>query len=205
MSPNYVRRYVAEHGLTAPQRTVAQCLLARARRVLRDAAPAVRGHARVADARRLPYGPTSVELILTSPPYFSVHRYARDNWLRLWFLGYSDYRTIQRRLLQTSDVNRYRAQMRLAFTEMKRLLVPGGRALVFVGDVTLRRRHGRKTVKTAHLLAKDAAGVGLTCDGIVQDTIPRKYKVAGYMALKGGISTERLLILRKPSRRQETR
>lgn len=198
MSPGYVARYVAEHGLTAPRRAVAQCLLNRARLVLQDGGPPVRGFARLQDARTFPLRTHSVNLILTSPPYFSVHRYARDNWLRLWFLGYEDYRTVQRSLIQTSDVTLYRRHMRKALARMYAILVPKGHVLLLVGDVRLRRRGGRqKLIPTAQLLAQDARAEGFHCEGILSDSIPHARKVAGYMAAEGGITTERLLVLRR--------
>jgi len=198
MSPRYVRRYVAEHRLEASYRSVGQCLLNRAKSVLQDGSPAVRGRARLADARRLPYADCSADLILTSPPYFSVHRYARDNWLRLWFLGYPDYRVVQRRLIQTAHVGRYRSEMAAALAEMSRVLKPGKLCLMLVGDVRV-GSHSRdsKPVNTSALLAEEAAPLGFRCEAVLRDEIPQKYKVAGYLATEGGISTERLLILRR--------
>ena len=199
MSPNYVRKYVAANDLRAPERDVAQCLLARAKWVLRDGSVPAKGRAMQQDARHLRLASNSVHLLVTSPPYFSVHRYARDNWIRLWFLGHEDYRGVQKTLIQTSDVAKYRTELRQAFAEMRRVLIPGRHALVLVGDVTLRARGDKaRRIKTAELLSADAAAAGLECRGILQDRIPRQYKVAGYMSRSGGIATERLLVLRKP-------
>lgn len=199
MSPAYVRRYAAEHGLRPPLRNVSQSLVHRARSVLRDGPPPARGTARLADARDRCMPDASVDLILTSPPYFSVHRYARDNWLRLWFLGFIDYRVVQRALVQTANVARYRHHMSLALARMRAALRPRGRLLLLVGDVTLRRRDPRKchVVRTAELLATDARSLGFKCEGVFSDTIPQAFKVAGYLAPHGGIATERLVILRR--------
>lgn len=203
MSPGYVTRYVAEHGLEAPSRNVAQCILDRAQWVLRDDPPAVRGDARRQDARRLRFDTNSTQLVLTSPPYFGVHRYARDNWIRLWFLGVEDYRTVQQQMIQTFDVAKYRGEMSSSMEHVRRVLVPGGYCLILVGDVRQRRRGKRdKWLKTAHLLAEDAQALGFRCEGILRDKIPDKYKVAGYMADEGGIKVERLVILRKPTGRK---
>lgn len=197
MSPGYVKRYVHEHGLQAPLRNVGQCLLHRAKLVLEDGPPPAKGSARVADARTLSLTQGPAHLILTSPPYFSVHRYARDNWLRLWFLGFPDYRDVQRTMIQTSDVHRYREHMKKSLRQMHQALRPKGRALILVGDVTLRAKSGPTIIKTANLLAADALDVGFKCEAILSDAIPHALKVAGYMAANGGISTERLIVLRR--------
>ena len=41
--------------------------------------------------------PRSIDAIITSPPYMNALDYARDNRLRLWFLGIEDFRAIKRR------------------------------------------------------------------------------------------------------------
>ena len=47
------------------------------------------------NARSLPFEDESVDLVLTSPPYYDALDYARDNRLRLWFLGLRDWRVAQ--------------------------------------------------------------------------------------------------------------
>jgi len=197
MSPTYVRSYVAKHGLIASYRNVADCLLRRVKEVMADGAAPVRGRAYRSDARQLSIKDGVADLILTSPPYFSVHRYARDNWLRLWFLGFEDYREVQQELIQTAEVERYRTEMKAAFREMHRVLRPRGRALVLVGDVTLpTAKTPKRVIRTANLLAQDAENCGFRCEAILEDQIPQRFKVVGYMAPDGGIRTERLLVLK---------
>ena len=198
MSPKYVRRYVKDHRLRAEYRNVGQCLLRRARDVLADGPVPIRGRVWEADATDLPMPDGIADLVITSPPYFSVHRYARENWLRLWFLGYEDYREIQRRLIQTADVGRYRRAMQLAFLEMHRVLKDGARAIILVGDVPHRRKNREvQMLPTATFLAEEAENIGFRPEAILIDKIPQSFKVVGYMAPEAGISTERLLILSK--------
>jgi len=41
------------------------------------------------------YAPVeSIDAVITSPPYMDALDYARDNRLRLWFLGINDYKQI---------------------------------------------------------------------------------------------------------------
>lgn len=74
----------------------------------------------------------TVDLVVTSPPFLAVVDYAADNWLRCWFLGFdaaSVKLTIHRRPLE------WQAAMTRAFTELHRLLRPGGHVAFEVGEV----------------------------------------------------------------------
>lgn len=197
MSPAYVRSYTKEHHLRAEYRNVGQSLLLRAQSVLADGPVPLKGKACLASADSLPFRDGQLDLVLTSPPYLSVHRYARDNWLRLWFLGYNDYHVVQRLLFQTSDLETYRTIMNAALCEIARVLKPAGRALILVGDVTLRRRNSESLIRVADIFAEEGQKIGLKCEAILEDAIPSRLKVVGYNASKGGINTERLVVLRK--------
>ena len=73
------------------------------------------------DARKLsPLKGGSVDLIVTSPPFLDKVNYPLDNWLRAWFLGLECWTDFM------GDVMR----------EMGRLLAPGGRAVIEVGEVS---------------------------------------------------------------------
>jgi DNA modification methylase len=91
----------------------------------------------VGDARdiaSLPDG--SVHLVVTSPPYWTLKKYnERDGQLG-----------------HVRDYEAFLDQLDLIWTEVYRLLVPGGRLICVVGDVCLSRRNngGRHTVVPLH-------------------------------------------------------
>jgi site-specific DNA-methyltransferase (adenine-specific) len=90
-----------------------------------------------ADARSLSFLPdSSVHLVLTSPPYWTLKRYNE-----------SDYQ-----LGHVHDYENFLAQLEKVWREVFRLLVPGGRLVCVVGDVCLSRRknEGRHTVVPLH-------------------------------------------------------
>ena len=58
--------------------------------------------------------------------------YARDNRLRLWFLGVEDYRQISAKELRL--VSRFREQMFAALSAMASALRPYGRCVLVLGD-----------------------------------------------------------------------
>ena len=86
------------------------------------------------DMSMLPDG--SVHLVLTSPPYWTL----------------KEYRDMPGQLGHVEDYEIFLGQLDQAWQHALRVLVPGGRLIVVVGDVCLsrRRNHGRHTVIPLH-------------------------------------------------------
>lgn len=194
MSPGYVRRYSRTHRLMKPRREVLDCLVEKCRRVLSDGLPAERGKATMRDALSLPLDNDSVHLIVTSPPYFNMQTYAWDNWLRLWFLGYS-FREVRSRLFQSQSEEKFTDFMRGALEEMFRVLKNGAHCFVILGKV---RINGRQ-IDMAEMLAPEARDVGFQVIRIIRDDIPKSSKYLMYIGAKQGVNSERILELRKPN------
>jgi DNA methylase. len=140
----------------------------------------------------LPLGDNSVDLIVTSPPYFSMQTYAWDNWLRLWFLGH-DYREVAKRLFHTSSVPRFLGFMEEALGEMHRVLRSGGHCVLVLGIVRLKG----VLVDMAQLLLPVAEKVGFEPVRIVYDEIPKERKYLMYLERTQGVKREVVLELRK--------
>ena len=98
--------------------------------------PTTRHRLVLGDARRmLGLDDESVALVVTSPPYWTLKKYP-DHPAQLGDLG--DYELFQKELARVWD-------------ECYRVVLPGGRLCVNVGDVTLsRRKHGRHRVVPLH-------------------------------------------------------
>jgi DNA modification methylase len=89
------------------------------------------------DARELDFlQPSSVHLVLTSPPYWTLKEYRRSDGQ----LGFVD------------DYDEFLAQLDKVWEHCYRALAPGGRLIVVVGDVCLSRRknEGRHMVVPLH-------------------------------------------------------
>jgi DNA modification methylase len=88
------------------------------------------------DARHMNLLPNSVQLVLTSPPYWNLKRYADVNGQ----LGHYE------------DYEGFLAELDLVWHRCYGALVPGGRLICVVGDVCLSRRknQGRHTVVPLH-------------------------------------------------------
>ena len=88
------------------------------------------------DARDLSFIESeSVHLVVTSPPYWNLKRYNEN----------------PNQLGHINDFQDFLAQLKKVWTEVFRILVPGGRLVCVVGDVCVARRHfGRHLVFPLH-------------------------------------------------------
>ena len=89
------------------------------------------------DARDLSFIPdSSIHLVVTSPPYWSLKRYNES----------------EGQMGHIEDYEQFLAELHRVWSEVLRVLVPGGRLVCVVGDVCLSRRenNGRHTVVPLH-------------------------------------------------------
>jgi len=115
------------------------------------------------NAMNLPIEDETVDAIISSPPYFGALDYARDNRLRLWFLGCEDWKDLDASL--TANRKAYLPQMKVCLQEIYRVLRSESYCVLVLGDV---ERNG-KIRRTAEILAELA--VDATCGGFVVETI----------------------------------
>ena len=89
-----------------------------------------------ADARYMDFIPdNSIQLVVTSPPYWNLKEYERGN----------------RQLGIIEDYDVFINELAKVWRECFRILVPGGRIVCVVGDVCLsRRKYGRHVVMPLH-------------------------------------------------------
>jgi hypothetical protein len=121
------------------------------------------------DARSLPFRDNSVDFILTSPPYYGALSYARDNRLRLWFLGERNWKELDKRL--TSRIGLYEEQMGDCLEEMYRILKPGKYCVLIVGEV-VNNGKTRDTGQVLCRLAQDVTQKSFLINCVVEDPIP---------------------------------
>jgi hypothetical protein len=147
------------------------------------------------NASSLPYPDNSADLILTSPPYYDALDYARDNRLRLWFLGQKDWKELDRRLTKSNRM--YEDQMGQCIKEMHRVLKPGKKCILVVGEV---QRNGRTSDTGSVLgqLAREVTSGGFGLDCVVEDPIPDARR-----SRRGTKTTrvEKILVLVRTSKR----
>lgn len=198
MAPNYVMNYKRIHGLRAPKRDVLDFIERRISQLGSLPSSFCKGKAWRSDATKvssMPSVETPVRLIFTSPPYLSVMKYGKLNWLRLWLLGYEP-KEVDSRLFASESLERYLAFMTAAISKMAAILALNGRACLVIGDVT---RKG-ETIKLAEAVAETCVhGSGLRVDALIEDELPFAHKVSRIWKDRRGqaTKTDRILILSK--------
>jgi hypothetical protein len=143
------------------------------------------------NSMNLPMSDGTVDAIISSPPYFGALDYARDNRLRLWFLGCEDWKELDASLTANNKV--YLPQMSISLKEMFRVLKPRSHCILVLGDV----EGDDKTRLTAEILADLAVKVTqgqFDVETILDDRIPDERRSR---RRTGTTKFERILVMRK--------
>ncbi|MCR9143112.1 MAG: site-specific DNA-methyltransferase [bacterium] len=97
-------------------------------------AAAAKNRYTMSDARKLKgLRANTVDLVVTSPPFLDKVNYVADNWMRSWFLGYD----AEPELTMTPDVGEWVEFMAGVMRDLGRVLKPGARAVIEVGEVAV--------------------------------------------------------------------
>lgn len=212
MAPAYVARFAAEHGLKRPVRDVKSCLIKKVSRCLSVPLPKpvlfdVRRGSALHCSTVFPELIGKVNLILTSPPYLNAQTYAKDNWLRLWLLGY-DYKSLRQDYIETGSVQNYRDYMVSVFKELYLMLKSGGRLICIAGDVRLKNGKGTSgdngsIFATGTFLAKlcRSKEIGLKVEKYEKHRVPSIYRYFHSLSGSNGHSkrdlVERVFVAQK--------
>lgn len=198
MAPNYVANYSLKHGLEKPLRDLKDCLIKRSLKLQQDGYLENSGKAILGTAMDLPKNLyNKVDLIITSPPYFTAQTYAWDNWLREWFLGF-DFKIVRKQILHTAVEDKYRSAMSAHLQQAYQVLKTGHRAFYVVGDVIKKSKKGNYKIITAEIIAQEAENIGFVPELIINDDIPstRCYNHA-FLKEDQGLKLDRIVCLYK--------
>ncbi len=127
---NIKRRQIPDYRAVLPR------ILKKTASALRDGYPGIaegaasRNKLALADARDLYYVPTGgVDTVITTPPAPGTKSIARDQWLKLWFLG-ENVQSVADRLFLDKRMSVWKDFMNESLLEMARVVRPGGRAIM---------------------------------------------------------------------------
>ncbi len=187
-------------GQTPPYREIRPRILRKTRALLRDLDAPTRatlekmsGGARLwtQDAAHTPEIPSSsVSLVVTSPPFLDVVNYAQDNWLRLWFCGI-DPASIP--LTMTPDLDSWMQKMTDTFSELRRVLRPGGHIAFEVGEI----RGGALPLEEAVVASAERASLRPRLVMINRQQFTKTAQVWGVDNGRKGTNTNRIVVIRK--------
>lgn len=129
------RKINAKREQTPPRRSVPAIILKKTRTLLKDGTmtPHPAGAWSTAKADETSSIETgSAKLVVTSPPFLDIVQYAADNWLRCWFVGV-DAKAVP--IAMYRKVEDWTNFIRSTFTELERIVQPGGHVAFEVGEV----------------------------------------------------------------------
>ena len=195
------RKINADRHQVPPRRSVPKLILAKSRSLLSDCDEETRRLlGNMCERYQLLTGPASstpaiesstVDLVVTSPPFLDVVNYAGDNWLRCWFCGI-DPAEIE--LTIRKKIEDWRSAMAQVFVELARVLKPGGHVAFEVGEV----RGGRVRLEEHVIPCGIHAGLDPVLVLINSQEFTKTAACWGVDNNRKGTNTNRIVLFRKP-------
>lgn len=180
--PSYAVKFWKERGMRPISVDVLQIIRTRAERYLSEPAPEVDGLVRLADSREAETfkDTPKARWIVTSPPYYGMRTYLPDQWLRLWFLGGSDYVEYRQPAtqLQHSGAETFSAAIARVWRNMAERAVPGARLVIRFGGI--HDRHAEPLTVLRDSLA--ASGWAIVTKKPVPEANPARRQVGHFQA-----------------------
>ena len=191
----------ADRDQTPSRRSVPTLIVAKSRSLLRDYDESTRLRLdSVAGRHRLLTAPaattphiesSTVNLVVTSPPFLDVVNYAGDNWLRCWFCGVNPADV---KLTIVKKIEDWRDAMTSVFIELNRVLAPGGHVAFEVGEV----RGGRVRLEEHVIPCGVHAGLEPVLVVINAQEFTKTAACWGVDNNLKGTNTNRIVLFRKP-------
>ena len=131
---------------------------------------------------------STIDLIVTSPPFLDVVDYRQDNWLRAWF---ADIPIADVHLDSHSTTDKWTRWIRRSLLEFARVLRTGGTLVFEVGEV----RKGR--VQLEHHVADAMAGLPFDVREVViiQQAFTKTSHTWGITNNTAGTNTNRIIVM----------
>ena len=132
----------------------------------------------------------SVDLVVTSPPFLATVDYKGDNWLRCWFNNI-DVDSVN--FWQFSKVGEWLAKMAETFTELHRIVKPGGYVAFEVGEVN----KGKVLLEQELIPVVEKSGFTPILVLINEQDFTKTSNAWGVDNQKKGTNTNRVLLLER--------
>jgi DNA modification methylase len=206
MAPGYVEKFIAENGLKKIDQDVFERLRDKLSRIYMDSVEGPPGIVHKSDAARLlgskDVSASSVDLVITSPPYLKVVNYGTSNWIRLWWLGVNEVSRhsgagrleLDAELDHRHSYASYSDFMLRTMKSIRRVLKPDGVGVIVIGDV---QTPNRPTVDLAEQIWNEVgASSGLELLDLIEDNLAgHNSKVSRIWGETRGNATDRDCIL----------
>lgn len=135
---------------------------------------------------------SSVDLVVTSPPFLAVVQYSDDNWLRSWFNSI-DIKDLSNKITITNNIFEWRDMMKDTLRELYRIIKPGGVVAFEVGEVNNGKTNLDEEIVPLGL------DVGLNCMGIMinEQNFTKTSNIWGIDNNRKGTNSNRIVLLTK--------
>lgn len=183
-----------------PRRAVGELILRKSRSLLSDCGPEVRkALSRVCRRAKLltssadatpEIKSSSIQLVVTSPPFLDVVQYTADNWLRCWFCGIDPEQVA---ISMHRTLPAWKGAMTAVFRELRRVLAKGGHIAFEVGEV----RGGKVKLEEAVIPCGVDAGLEPELVLINQQEFTKTANCWGVDNNVKGTNTNRVVLFRK--------
>lgn len=119
------------------------------------------------DTEELILPDNSIDAIISSPPYMNTLDYARDNRLRLWFVGEKDYKKYD--IKSPGNIDDFKKLMTTMMKNLSPALKMNSYCLFVLGDVN----KSKKSINTALAVIDIANSMdSFDCEDFIQDEVP---------------------------------
>ena len=153
--PDYSVRYWEKNELRPVGVDVLTIIKRRVARLKLDTLPKCRGTSKVLAAdSRLARGyssiPATIDVVITSPPYYGMRTYVADQWLRNWFLGGPP--TVpygERNPLSHESPDAFATSLAQVWDRVGDRLAPSGRMFVRFGAIPSRKQNPREIMNAS--------------------------------------------------------
>ena len=133
--------------------------------------------------------PDAIDCVITSPPYMNALAYGRDNRLRLWFLGESHMKSLDRAL---SGLNSFTNAIDALARQLRQKMRRGGYCVFVIGEQLIRKKDRFPSEELMRIFATHAPTFQL-CQ-VMSDVIPDVRRSRRRLA---GVKREHILVFRK--------
>jgi DNA modification methylase len=137
------------------------------------------------DSSKINLSNKRIATIITSPPYMKSLTYARDNRLRLWFLGVRDWKELDKAISPTPIV--FLNTMKKCFEKWNKLQIKKDKCIIIIGDIPIKYASKKLSLHEAIL---DIAKTHYKFVKAFRDPIPEEKKM-----VKGNENIKREIIL----------
>ena len=141
MSPDYVRKFVQTNQLNRFYRDVFDLMRAKTERLykkhtgIKQSGIVVKANTqRLTGVNELKPFHKKVSLVLTSPPYLGIVNFAKQNWIRGWFMN-QDPDKVSSELDDDLNLEEWLRFSKAVVTQIKTFLKMDGIAVFIIGDV----------------------------------------------------------------------